>query len=797
MILNYFKVAWRTLVRNKTLSLIKILGLSIGLAVCILMFLYSKDELSYDHFHANKGNIYRVFQDMDISVEPKRKLGTTQTPLGEAFEKEIPEVQSACRMLDIPVTIKSKNEVFSENPLTADKNFFSVFSFDLLKGDPKTALEGIYSIVLSESAAKKYFGTEAALGKIIELKTRDEFENFTVTGIIADAPQNSTIRFSMIVPFEFFKKENTHAGWIGGRLNTFLLLKPEADIAAATKKMQAIFDRNTREQIETAEREQKIKVKIVLGLQPLTDIHMNKELGAYNGLAEVSSPAYSYVLSGISIFILLIACINFINLSVGQSLKRSREIGIRKVVGGNRRQLIGQFLTESFLVSLLAFVVALALASAILPMFNELSGKKLALSYLADGWFYLGLGVLLLLTSFLAGLYPALVLSGFNILNILWGRQKLMGKNYFSRGLVVFQFALAIFLIIGTIAVYTQVNFLLKRDLGYDSTNLLRVNLPFSDQNDLMISRLKKELEGKPGIISIASRNKGRWGSGAVADGKQIMIDMNAIDDKYFTTLKIPFKAGRNFSPEFPSDTTASAIVNEAFVQEAGWAGSAIGKTIENMESKQKVTIVGVIKNYHYSSLKEKLGAQVFYFGPQKEYGQVLIKLDGKNMPATLSAIAEQFRALSPFYPFTYEFIDEINTRNYEAEAKWQKVMTISSVIFIFISCIGLFGLVMLSVEQRTREIGIRKIMGAAATRIVLLISKEFTWLVLAGFVVAAPLALYAISYWLRDFPYRVTIHWWTFGFAGLLILLLAWLTISFQAIKAAIANPVNALRTE
>ncbi len=797
MVRNYFIVAWRNLLKNKTLSAIKIIGLSIGLTVCMLMFLYSKDELSFDRFHANRDNIFRVIQDMDISGQPRNKLSITQKPLGEAFEKEIPEVQASCRMLDIPVTIKLKNEIFQEKPLTADNNFFTVFSFDLLQGDPKTALKDMYSIVLTTSAAEKYFGTEDAMGKTIQLKTRDEFENFTVTGIAAETPENSTVRFTMLVPFEFFKKGNKHDGWIGGTLNTFLLLKPGADPNSVTPKMQAIFDKNTREMIAEAEKEQKLKVSIQLGLQPLSDIHLNKELGAHNGLTETSTPAYSYILTGIAIFILIIAAINFINLSIGQSLKRSREIGIRKVVGGSRKQLVGQFLTESFLVSLLAFVLAIVFAATLLPMFNDLSSKKLSLSYLSDGWLYAGMFALLVVTAFLAGVYPALVLSGFNMLNVLWGRKKLMGKNYFARGLIVFQFTLAIFLIIATIAVYTQLDFLLKQDLGYSSKNLVRIDLPFSDKNDLLVARFKQELSGKNGIETITTRNIGRWGSGVWADGKQINIDKNVIDDNFFTAFKIPLVEGRNFSPEFPSDSAGSVIVNETFVKEAGWKGSALGYIVENMEDKKKYTIVGVIKDYHYASLKEKIGSQVFFRAPETDFGQLWVKLKPGNTPATLGSIAETFRKLSPFYPFTYNFIDDINAKNYSAEMKWKKILSISSLIFIFISCIGLLGLVMLSVEQRTREIGIRKIMGAAAIRIVMIISKEFTWLVLIAYLIALPLAVYTVHAWLQDFPYRTEMHWWIFGFAGLFIICLAWLTICYQAIKAALANPVNSLRRE
>jgi len=797
MIRNYLIVAIRNIWKNKTLSFIKIFGLSVGLAVCILMFLYSKDELSFDRFHAKKENIYRIVQDMEMTGQPRNKLSITQPPMAEAFAREIPEVKARVRLADMMVTIKKDNDVLPENALCVDDNFFSVFDFDQIGGKLQSALTDKYSVVLSQSAATKYFGSANPIGKIMQVKKRDEFQNFTVTAVVADPPKNSTIIFSMLMPFAYFNEGGTHDGWIGGSINSFLLLGTNADPAKVTAKMQQVYDKNTHAQILQAEQEQKMKIKLTMGLQPLLDIHMNKELGAFNGLAEASTSAYSYILSGIAIFILLIACINFINLSIGQSLKRSREIGIRKVVGGNRSQLIVQFLTESFVVSLLAFVFATVIAFSILPFFNELSGKKLALSYLADGWLYAGWFLLLLITAFLAGIYPALVLSGLKTLNVLWGRKKLMGKNYFARGLIVFQFTLAIFLIMAAFAIYAQLDFLLKRDLGYDARDLVKIDLPFSDKNSQIIDGFKRELGNNPGVLQIAARNGGRWGTGVWADGKQITIDKNAVDFSFFNAMKIPFSEGRNFSPDFPSDSAHSVIVNETFVREAGWKGSAVGKVIEDMDSKKKTTVIGVIRDYHYGSLKEKIGPQVFWLGPSSDFGAIWIKLDHAQTPATLAVMAETYHQLSPFNPYKYDFIELTNARSYDDEARWKKIASISAIIFIFISCIGLLGLVMLSVEQRTKEIGIRKVLGAAAMRIIFLISAEFTWLVLIAFLIAMPLAYYGIHRWLEDFPYRTTIQWWLFGVAGLLIIALAWATIGFQAVKAALANPVKALRTE
>lgn len=798
MLKNYFKTALRSLLKNKGVSFINIFGLALALTCCLLIMLYVKDEISFDRFHSKRSDIYRIIQDMHIGKEAPNKLSITQMPLGEAFRNQIPEIKERVRMADMEVTVKKDNQVITDHFLAVDDNFFKVFDFDLTQGDRITPLKDMYSIVLSENTAKKYFGTADAVGKIMQIKLRDEFENFTVKAVASNPPQNSSISFEMLVPISFYEKGQSHFGWIGGSVNTFLLLDPLADRSAVVKKMQAIFDDHTHDQIAQAKKEQQIGIEIFMGIQPLTDIHLNKTLGAHNGLSDANSPANAYILSAIAIFILLIACINFINLSIGQSLQRSREIGIRKVVGGKRSQLIWQFLAQSFLTSLLAFLLAIAMASFILPFFNQLADKKLSLSYLADGWLFAGWVFLLLLTSLIAGFYPSIVLSSFQPLRILSGRQKLMGRNYFARGLIVFQFALAIFLLIGTVGVFTQLKYLFHQDLGYDDKQLVRIELPWSDQNGKLMAVFKNELTGQPGILGIAGRNRGAATTGVIADGRQVVIDYNNIDENFFPLFKIPILKGRNFSASFPSDAVQSVIVNETFLKDAGWkADQAIGSTISMMEENKTLTIIGVIKDYHFRSLKEKVGAQIFLFGPDKEYGQAWIRIKPDNIPKTLAFLSNTYQKIAPLYPYTYDFVDRINAKNYATEAKWKQIVSIAAILFIFISCMGLLGLVILSVEQRTKEIGIRKVLGAATARIFLLITKEFTILIGIAMMVAIPVAYFVLDRWLQDFPYRTTMHWWIFALAGISIIFFALLTISVKALRAAFSNPVKSLRTE
>jgi ABC-type antimicrobial peptide transport system permease subunit len=800
MIATYLKIALRNLLSNKLFSAIKIGGLAVGLMVCMLILLYTKDEISYDRFHANAANIYRIVQTMQLGKDKPFSIGITQNPLGPAFKKEIPGIDQFVRQNQIETTIKQGTKIYNENPLFVDSNFFSVFSFPLIYGNRNNPLDDVHSIVLSKEAAKKYFplmGADA-VGQTLELKMSDSFEVFKVTAIAEDAPQNSSLRFDFLVPIAYANRNDKNHGWLGGSVNTFLLLSSKANKEQVLWKMQSVFEENTKDQIQHAKQEMGVEASDKLGLQPFTDIHLSEKYGTDNGLNEGNSPTYSYILSAIAIFILVIACINFINLAVAQSLKRSREIGIRKVIGGTRKQLIWQFLIESFLVSLFAFGIAIILTYVFLPEFNLLSGKKLSLAYLSDYKLYLGYLALLLMTSILAGIYPSLFLSAFKPVSVLYSNRKLMGKNYFTRGLIVLQFALAIFLIIGTIAVYSQLSFVFHKDLGYDPKNLLKIDLPFSKSNDQILSLFKNRLEGEHSIIGIAGRNRGRTMSGAKVLGREIIFDLSNIDEHYLPIFKIPILAGRNFSPDFPGDSLHSAIINENFVKEAGWTiESAIGKSIDLPDDKIKVTVIGVVKDYHFLNLREKIMSQIFMVRSPERTGQIWVKIRPDNMLQTLARIEKVYKDLSPFYPYSYQFMNDIIAKNYETETKWKEILGIAAIMFVGISCMGLFGLVIISVDQRTKEIGIRKVLGAAINSIVLIISKQFVWLIILAFMIAAPFGYWAVHAWLQHFAYRVDIQWWIFGISGGLVLLIALCTIGVKAILAARANPVKSLRTE
>jgi putative ABC transport system permease protein len=796
MLKNHFKAAWRSFLRNRTFSIIMVAGLSIGLTVCMLIFLYTKDELSYDRFHENYTRLYRVVQGIQIGEDAPHKMGITSPHLGPSLEKEIPEITGYTRTTQSPVTVKHKGEAFIENPLFVDSNFFALFSFPLLQGDPRIALNNTHAIVLSEDVAKKYFGTADAIGKTLELKFNNDFEAFAVTAVAKNSPQNSSIRFDLLLPYNYYLQNNKpDDDWIGGNVNTFLLLEPRAAVKAVDQKIQALFDRHTGKQIAEVKAKKNIAINVALNLEPITAIHLG-EFGQDNGLGSGGDISWSYILGLIALFILVVACINFINLAIARSLKRSKEIGVRKVIGSTRGQLIIQFLAESLFIAAISFTLALVLTFITLPFFNEMANKQLSLSYLADYKLCVAYILLLFATAFIAGFYPSLVLSSFQPVKALNNRQKLMGKNYFSRGLVVLQFTLAIFLIIATIAIYTQMNYLYHKDLGYDPGNLVKVDMPYGKSDHNTFETFSNELAGSSSVISIAGRNRGNTTAGIRAAGKDITIDYSKVNEQFFPVLDIPIIEGRNFSPAFSSDHTQAAIVNETFVKEAGWT-DPVGQTISFRKGEQTLTIIGVIKDYHFRSLKEKITPQVFAMDSARNYGQAWIKINAAEVPATLASLQHTYKKVAPFFPFNYQFASDIVAKRYAEETKWKQIIGVAAVLFILIACMGLLGLVMLSIEQRTREIGIRKILGAAVTGIAVLIAKEFFILIGVAFLVALPAGYYAAHEWLQNFAYRIDLSWWIFALAGAIVILIALLTLGFHTIKTAIANPVKSLRTE
>lgn len=795
MLRNYFITAFRNLWRNKAFSVINIVGLSVGLACCMLIFLYAMDEVSYDRFNVNAENIYHLVVDSKGTDGKVNKFSSTGDMPGPSFKRQLPEVQDFVRIQSSQYTVKKGTEVFDQEALLVDSNFFSVFTFPMLQGNPQTALNDPHSVVLSEEVAEKYFGKQNPIGKTLDLKVGDDniaFQPFKVTAVTRKSPQNSSIKIKMLLPKKSDRIDNQ---WLNFFQNTFFAVKPGADIKQLDAKMNKIFTTDGASQIKEAADKYGLKDKMTYKLQPMLAMHTDTDYPADNGLVDASNPTYSYILTGIALFILAIACINFVNLTVARSLKRAKEIGIRKVVGGQRKQLIMQFLGESFILSFIAFVLAIVLVEVALPSFNTLANKALAFSYLISFKLVAGYIGIFLLTGLLAGFYPALVLSGFNPVQSLYNRTQYAGKNYLSKGLVILQFTLATFLIISTITIYSQFSYLMNFDLGYNDKDVVSIRAFNLDKTKLPV--FKTELSKDPAILGVTADQGGRWGTMAHINGtQQFGFDKKHIDEDYFPLFQVPIVKGRNFSKAMVSDSTNSVLVNEEFAKQAGWK-NPIGKVVDFFYNKKKYTVIGIVKNYHFLSLTEKMSPILYTMQHDMPWGNIFVRISDKNKSETLRRIQKEFKAEFPFMPYQYKFKDAEVAEQYDKEAKWKQIVTFGAGLTIFISCIGLFGLATLSAERRKKEIGIRKVLGASVQGIVRRLSTDFAVLVLISAVISTPAAWWAMHKWLQDYPYKIGINAWIFLGAAVFVLLIALVTVSFQTIKAAIANPVNSLRSE
>lgn len=795
MIRNYIKIALRNLVKNRVYSVINILGLSVGIAACMLIFLYAKDDLSFDHFHKNKENMYRLTVDMTKPSGEQSHFGSTGMMPGPAFARYIPEVESFVRLQSDNVTVKNAQGAFAQEALWADANLFTFFTFPLLYGNAATALSDLHAVVISEDLAKKYFGRSDVMGQPLQVTTGFTQQTFVVSGVVKDPPQNSSLRPQLVLPMKNKELRNKDTQWVNFYLNTFVQLRPGTDLQKFEQRMNEVYNREAADNIREMEKLYQFRDKIRYHAQPLLAMHLSKELPADNGLTSPGNANASLILSGIAIFLLIIASINFINLTVARSIKRAREIGVRKVVGSSQRQLVAQFLGESFVLSFFSFALACCLTWLALPFFNRLAGKALSFSYLLDAQLMAGYFLLFLVTGLLAGFYPALVLSRFRPVETLYGRVRLGGKNYLSRGLLVFQFALSAFLVIATITLYRQLNYLVNFDLGYDRHNVLSVELNMQKSDELKVFR--QELLKHPAIEKVSGDQGGNWQTIAnINGGKEMEFNMKLIDADYFPLFTIPVVKGRNFSANLVADSAEAVMVNETFVKNAGWA-DPLGQVVDFFYMNKKFRVIGVVRDYHYLDLNQKIGAQLFTMNPRYRYGKQYLKLREGSITEGLAHLERTAKSMYPGQPFAYTFEDDAIAGNYEKEARWKQIVGFSAVLTIFISCIGLFGLSVLNVEKRAREISIRKVLGASVRSIAGKLSADYLKLVAIATALALPAGWWCMSLWLQDYPYHTPLSWLIFGGTVVLIVLLALATVGIQAIRAALANPVKHLRAE
>jgi putative ABC transport system permease protein len=798
MLKNYLKIALVNLKKHKAFSFINLFGLGIGMACCILIAAYVFHELRYDKFHEKADRIYRLKSELKISGE-NLDIPKSSPPMSDYLVQNYPEVIDAVRFRRIGrVPVRFRESPFYEDHIFfADKSVFEIFTFPLVKGDPQKALETSYSIVVTEDMAQKYFGSDDPMGKL--LNVNNQFD-FTVTGVMKNIPHNSHFDFDMLCSFETFAQTNRREmqNWLSINNYTYILLDAGADAGQVEQKLPEMIDTRIGGMLKIA------KAEMSLSLQPLTSIHLHSDL--MQEISGNSNIVYVYIFSAIALFILAIACINFMNLSTARSAKRAREVGLRKVMGADRGKIIRQFLSESILNSILACILALILVDLTLPLFRSISGIELHVDYAQNFWLIPSLVGLALFVGLIAGSYPAFFLSAFQPTRVLKGEFK-SGKsgNLFRSVLVIVQFTISIALIIGTIFVFNQLNFMKNQRLGFQKEQV--VVIPISDESTLDSLRpVKQELESHAGIIQVAASSHVPGQTtyvnpfipeGFTVDQMQYMGELY-IDHEFIPTMGIELVAGRNFSAELSTDVTQSVIINETAARKFGWT-HPVGKTIGDVSTSQKITkytVIGVVKDFHIESLRKKI-IPLFIGGTTHVFNSLSVRIKTENVPATLSFLETKMRQIDPSRPFEYAFLDDSFDAQYRSEDRLSRVFSYFAILAVFIACLGLFGLASFSAEQRTKEIGIRKVLGASVSGIILLLSKEFTKWILIANAIAWPIAFFAVRLWLQGFAYRTKITVTAFIFSATISIVVAVFTVSFQAIRTAVTNPVDSLRYE
>ncbi len=817
MLRNYLKIAWRSLRRNKVYSAINIVGLALGMATCLLIGLFVLNELSYDQFHANADRIVRVVFRGTMNGEKMREANV-MPPVAQTLQSRFPEIQAATRLhLAGKPAMTYAGKTFRDDAVAyADSNLFRVFTLPLLKGDPRTALVQPNTVVVTTTLARKYFGDGEPLGKVLTMDNGNVV--LTVTGLMADVPTNSHFHFACFVSMASLPEAN-EPNWLRSNFFTYLLLPDGYNYRQLEAKLSPVVDVHMLPALEkmlgTSIAEFRRKGgQLGLYLQPLTDIHLHSDLKPETDLEPGGDIRYVYLFGAIALFMLLLACINFMNLSTAGASKRAKEVGIRKVLGSERTALMGQFLAESALLTALSLVLAVGLVAGLLPLFNQLSGKQLSLRAFPTFWLLPGLIGFGLVVSALAGSYPAFFLSSFRPIAILKGSTAsqttiALGKSRIGlrSGLVVFQFFVSICLIIGTTVVYRQLRYIQTINLGFDKEQVLVLERTWALGKNEAVLRQQLTQDARVVNASVSGflpNNKLNTGLMSMypngENGQMTRLTFFGIDPHYVPTLGIRVVAGRNFSAQFPSDSLA-VLINETTARLFGWHRNAIGQTLISPampgsgNRARTFRVVGVVQDFHFRSLHERIAPAVMMLSDN--VGAIIIKTRASNVTGLLASLKQRWTAFGTGEPFTYSFLDESYQAMYGAERNTGRILALFAALTIFVACLGLFGLATFTAEQRTKEIGVRKVLGASVASIVTLLSEDFLKLVLIAIVIASPLAYYAMHRWLQDFAYRINIEWWVFALAGLLAVGIALLTVSFQSVKAALMNPVTSLRSE
>lgn len=815
MIRHYTKVAFRSLWRNRMHTTINILGLGLGIVCCVLIALFVRNEWTFDTFHTKADRIYRVYAREDWGENQQFFNTITPFPMGPALKENFPEVESQVRFNFFGSQTKVKDKTFAEQVSVGGIDFFKVFDFEVADGNLTNVFDDNHAIVITERMAHKYFGDANPIGQAMALQIGEQLEDFVVKAVIKDIPTNSSIRFNLIISeLNYTKLYNPRAlnAWFNINPETYVLLSPGADPKQLEAKFPALF-------LSALGEEEFKNSHYQAGLQPLTSIHLDTSYPA--GLAPVGNPSYVYILGAIAVLILVIACINFVTLSVGKSMKRAKEVGIRKVVGAARRQLVGQFIGEAVLVTVISMTIGLVASRLLLPLFNELAGKEL--EFTLDQFLVFVTISLLVVIGLLAGSYPALVLSGFRPIVILKGMSKSGSRQTLRKVLVGVQLTLSIFLIASTLIMRNQLQFLQNKDLGYNKEQLAVIPLyvkpagRFVDQiktGFAVAEQFKSELARLPGIVSVAAAShdfgNGNWTNIGYTDDTKVYrtFFVNTVDDEYIKTLNMEMVQGRNFSDSIPSDKRRGVIINESMAKELGWT-DAIGKKLPG-KGFQDHEIIGVVKDFHYASLYARVGSLVLVEDLElirsgseninvdnSPIPKLIVRLAPGSMAQTVESIHEVWDRISIGGEFALNFADEALARQYRSDQNLGRVISVAALLAILIGSLGLYGLASLAMQNRIKEIGIRKVMGATQGSLLYLLTREYVVLIIVCLVISIPVTLYWMQSWLAVFQYKVSIGWLSFGIAGFISLFIAAFAIGFQTLKAAATDPAKTLKYE
>jgi len=808
MIKNYIKTAFRSLRKNKGFTAINVLGLALGLATCLLIVFYVVDELSYDRYNVNASRIYRVNEDLKLG-DNKVQYAVCMAPLAQTLKNDFPDVENTARLKNIGgmhVT-KGTESILEYNALFADPSVFDVFTLPVICGDKKSALTKPNTVVITEDMAKKYFGRLNVVGENLIIDGNLQ-KPIKVTAVIKNIPEQSHFHADFLVSMAS-NPDSKSIEWLRSDYNTYVLMRKGADY----KKLEAQFPQFLRK-YSGGQIQQELNMSydtfekngsfFRLNMMPLTDIHLHSSLTGELGVN--GSVQYVYIFSAIAIFILLIACVNFMNLSTARSANRAKEVGVRKVLGSARKYLIFQFLAESTMVTFIAVIIALVFAMLILPAFNHFADKSITVNFHTLTWLVPSALIAIMVIGFLSGLYPAFFLSAFNPMQVLKGKISTGFKGGALRGfLVVFQFSISIFLIVGTLVINNQLHYIQNRDLGYNRNQVLIIQHAFELGDHAKI--FKQEIKQLPGVSNAtlsgylpttSNRGTGIFYKEAVAEPKKSLYpQIWSVDEDYIGTLAMKIKSGRNFSAQMPSDSNA-IVINETAAKFLGFS-DPVNKIVYRSSggpnpTYKPYTIIGMVKDFNFSSLHDNISPVVMQLNTDN--GSLSIKVSTANMPALLSQIEDKWKGFTPAH-FQYTFMDQDFDAMYRSEQRIGTIFIAFTTLAIVIACLGLFGLAAYAAEQRTKEIGIRKVLGASIANIAGMLSKDFIKLICISIVISTPFAWYFMQKWLQDFAYRINIEWWVFAIAGAAALLIAFITISFQSVKAAVANPVKSLRSE